>query len=228
MVDTVFHLLDYREGKISAIELSAFLRRRDHKAKHWVDSSTFFSIAPDVVIDTFPFAKYFFAIRPCEDWVSSMFERFTILFNMRQIGRFVNDLQFLDRFTAYFARDMTEANMTNTNRLNAVKARIVEQLADSWRENTQRSLEVLAKLPADRRLVIWIDDFDKSINTIARFSGAPTSLMNLRQTHGNGDQNAAWTKQFIGVKLLKETTAPQQAAFNRWLANYPQLVTARH
>lgn len=218
--ETINTLMDYREGKISAARLRHFLKDRDRRAAHQVDSASFFFLAPDVVIDTFPDAKYFLAVRQCESWVISMVDNSVFAHKMIKAGKTTVDLSFLDRYSKVFISNHRHASFENLDQLRRDSGHIVSELAKFWGETSLLLLNTMLKVQREKRLIIHMEDFNQSTQAFARLAGIPVAGIHLENQHLNRDRDMAFYRRLLGEKKLAESCSPQQKNVDSWFGSH--------
>ena len=216
--ETINALLDWREKKFSDEELIRFLRERGRLAGHFVDSAAFLFIAPEMLMRTFPDAKFFFSIRDCESWIISLIDQELAVMDEVRRGRAVIDLSYHDRYAKLFTSRFNRSAFYDRNALLKEAEPLLNDLAQFWSSFTLSTLEKMLKLPRDQRLIIHLENFDNSISKMAAFAGVRTSDLNLRKTHFNKDFAAAEIRRLVGAKLLNKVAEIHQAKVDNWLA----------
>lgn len=224
MAESVFSLLDYTSGKINRYQLENFLLLRDQSSRHWVDSATFFFIAPEVVYETFPDAKYVFVLRPCDKWIASMIDRMRLLYSIRRRGIRTDDLRFLERYGEFFSPHISEKVLLNNAEIRRNADVLVRELALAWRINTLRALSTMAAMKPAQRLVLRIDDFDQSLASIAGFAGIPGTALHTQHLHANNDISLPEITALVGERTLNRYASLEQEIVDRWLDDYPRLM----
>lgn len=214
--ETINSLIDYREGKISAARLSHFLKDRNQRAGHQVDSASFFFLAPEVVFDTFPEAKYFLAVRACETWIVSMVDNSVFAHKMIKEGKATVNLSFLPRYSLLFIKNHTDASFQSLSRLQLDSQHIVSELAEFWGNSSVLLLDSMLKIPRERRLIIHMEDFNKSTEAFARLAGISVDGIHLSNQHLNRDRDMAFYRKLLGEKKLVAACAPQQKNVDAW------------
>jgi hypothetical protein len=226
--ETIHHLLDYREKKISKADLQAFLRQRAEKGKLQVDSASFFFLAPDVVIETFPEAYYIFMFRPCETWVTSMVDNSVFAHQMIREGKHRVDISFMDRYAEYFIHNHSYVPFDNQRLLPAQAEHAVANFAKSWYESTLRVLEALDRVRQDRKLVMRLADFSRSVNRLAQFVQVAPDTLIMENLHLNRDRDLQFYVRLLGAQRLERHCAPRQKNIDNYIrehrASFPGLI----
>ncbi len=179
--ETINALLDYREKKISREALKRFLADRQNKAGHRIDSASFFFLAPDVVIEAFPDAAYFFSVRDCAAWIVSMVDNAMYAHQVIREGRPTLDLSFLDRYSELFVHNHSRDMYLSTTTVKQSAPHIVHDLAVFWRRYTLQTLDAMLPLRADKRLIIRLDNFNRSLAQFAKLAGVDASTLNTQK-----------------------------------------------
>jgi|GEM_PF-1905670 len=214
--ETINTLMDYREGKISPARLRHFLKDRDRRAGHQVDSASFFFLAPEIVMDTFPDAKYFLAVRTCESWIVSMVDNSVFAHKMIKAGKTTVDLSFLDRYSKVFIRDHRHASFENLDQLRRDSSHIVSELAKFWGETSLLLLNAMLKVQKEKRLIIHMEDFNQSTQAFARLAGIPVAGIHLENQHLNRDRDMAFYRKLLSEKKLTDSCSPHQKNVDSW------------
>lgn len=214
--ETINTLIDYREGKISGAQLKHFLKDRNQRAGHQVDSASFFFLAPEAVFDAFPEAKFFLAVRACENWIISMVDNSVFAHKMIREGKTTVDLTFLPRYSEIFIKNHSDAAFQDLNRLRKDAAHIVRELGSFWENTSFFLLESMLKLPRERRLIIRLEDFNKSTDRFARLAGIPVGGLQLNNRHLNRDRDTEFYRKLLGGKVLTDSCSPGQQKIDAW------------
>ena len=214
--ETVNSLIDYREGKIPAQRLRHFLKERQLRAGHRVDSASFFFLAPEVVYDTFPDAKFFLAVRACESWVVSMVDNSVFAHKMIREGKTTVDLSFLPRYSEFFIRNHKDVSFQEIPQLRRDAQHVVQELAHFWGKTSLQLLDSMLQLPRHRRLIIHMEDFNGSTDAFARLAGIPASGLQLQNQHLNRDRAMDYYREILGKKNLEAACSPQQQKVDAW------------
>jgi hypothetical protein len=214
--ETIPVLLDFHEKKISAPALADFLKERDVRAAHWVDSASFFFFAPEGVIGTFPEAAYFFAVRDCESWILSMVDNSMFIHRMIVEGSATVNLGFLDRYSEFFISGHERALFLDKKRLTSNALHIVKELAAIWNTYTVRVAEAMLTLGEKQRLVIPLKNLSYETDRIAALAGIPPSALNMTKLHINKDRDLGAVRQLLASGKLHETCSIPQKRVDDW------------
>jgi hypothetical protein len=210
IAETVPMLMDYHERRIPPEILQKFLRQRDRRAAHYVDSASFFFMEPEIVIATFPHAKYFLSVRDCESWIASMVDNAVFAHQMIIQKKTTVKLDFLDRYSEFFIKGHSRAMMLDESVLKQNRARIVANLSQVWGEYTLKDLEAISEVNPTDRLVVRIEDFDRAMPDIARLAGIDLKNLNLGKKHLNRDRRLDYYRKLLGPASLKQNCSPWQ------------------
>jgi hypothetical protein len=221
--ETLNHLFAYSANRITKEQMMNFLLRRDRAAGHWVDSSSFFSIEPEIVYETFPDAKYFFVLRRCDTWIASMADRMRLLFKMRKSGA-GKDLRFLEPLAQHFSPYLHEEILLNDRVLRQNAVPLIESLSIAWRVHTLRALQAMARMPPSQRLVLLLEDFDNSMRTIAQFAGVDLKQIKVENRHMNADTHLEQIYSLLGKDRVSIYGMRQRRIVDHWLAENPELL----
>lgn len=195
-------------------------------ANHSVDSATFLFLEPEIVIEAFPDAKFFFALRPCEDWIVSMVDRFNTIYRMQRAGVNLENIRYMDRFGMIFSKHLSPEVFKDVPTIQKHAADLVSDLAKFWSHYTIRVLESMRSLKPNQRLIIHLKDLSNSLERLSDFSGVPLSLLNVRQTHTNKDTHSRETRVILGEGLIRKTASAEQNRVDLWLKTHPDLSIA--
>lgn len=225
MADTVFAIIDFRAGRITHDDLVALFKRRARIAGHLVDSATFLFLEPQIVIETFPRARYFFALRPCEEWIISMVDRFNTLYRMKRAGVRLDEIRDMDRFGTIFSPRLNPDVFSSVSNIQLHAQELVRDLAQIWSRSVIRVMEAMLRLPAEQRLVIHLKDMNQSLEIFAKFSGVPLHTLDTRYTHINKDTHAKETRAVLGEEVIRREVSSEQLRVDQWLAEHPGFLT---
>jgi len=215
--ETIIQLLDFRENRITKPTLQAFLRQRIEKSRLQVDSASFFFLAPDEVIETFPRAYFFFTYRPCEPWIVSMVDNSVFAHKMIRERRHTVDISFLDRYSEFFIPGHSHAVFENHELLRLNAEYIVKNLARAWGKSTLGVLSALEGVEPERRLVIHIADFNSSLPRLARLVKIPQDMLVSANLHLNRDRDTVFYTRLLGESRLKRLCTPWQQQIFDWI-----------
>lgn len=215
---TILTLMDYREKKISAADLTIFLRERETQAGHRVDSASFYFLAPDAIISNFPESKYFLSVRHCEPWVLSMVDNSVFVHQMIREGKVQMDISFLDRYSEVFIKDYPHNRFNDVRTVAADARKIVRDLARFWGENNILLLNAILAVPRANRLVIRTENFSAAVPQFAALAGINPLTLNTANLHLNKDRDLKYYRRLLGEKTLREFCSPEESILRDWLA----------
>ena len=215
---TINALLDFREKKISRGQLREFLLRRDRQAGHYVDSATFFFLEPELLIDTFPEARFFLSVRDCESWVASMADISVLSHRLQARGAKTVDLRFLRRFSRVFFTKYSPAIFLEAAKLRSEAGRIVHDLASAWEIHVARGLRALHTVEPERKLIIETVRFNDSVPRIAHLAGLSVSDLNLEKMHMNKDRDLSGHRSILGPQRIYSECNPRQKRIDALLS----------
>lgn len=215
--ETISRLLDWREKKITSQQLIAFLHERDSAAGHFIDSATFFFLAPEVVIQAFPDAKYFLSLRDCESWIISLVDLESRVLNPDTIAHSTINIQNHERYAKVFSPKFSLKIFADRKRISANLQPILADLAQFWSLYTIKILEEMIKLPSAQRLVIRLAEFNNARPKIAAFAGVKTSDLDLHNVHLNRDIAYEKIRKELGLLNLRKIARPHEELVDAWL-----------
>ncbi|GAB4445847.1 MAG: hypothetical protein OHK0011_27470 [Turneriella sp.] len=218
--ETIHHLLDFREKKITKEKAQTFLRERVRQAKMQVDSASFFFLAPDLVMDTFPEAYFFFTFRSCESWIVSMIDNSVFAHKMIREGKHTVDISFLDRYSEYFIKNHSHAHFADLALLSANADHIVANLARVWGDSTLRVLIALERVAPERRLVMRLSEFNRFLPRMAQLVKVPPDTLISENMHLNPDRDSRFYFRLLGPERLERFCAPQQEKVESWIKEH--------
>ena len=223
--DTINAILDWRENKISKDQLKAFLFERDQKAGHYVDSAAFFFLAPEILIETFPDSKFFFVIRDCESWLLSLADMEIEVLRGARDGTNSIDLSYHDRYAQVFTPKFSRDKFLDERNLKANLSPMLPDLAEAWKAYTIRVLMALKNLPTQKRLIIRLEHFNRSVPQFAQLAGLRPENLNIKNIHLNPDIRSQKIKLLFGSDLSHAARARQLEVENWIRQNFPTLIT---
>ncbi|MFZ5627736.1 MAG: hypothetical protein ACOY5B_01305 [Spirochaetota bacterium] len=218
--ETIHHLLDFRENKIPKETLQRFLRERSKQSRLQVDSASFFFLAPDLVIDTFPEAYFFFTFRSCESWIVSMVDNSVFAHKMIRAGKHTVDISFLDRYSEYFISNHSHAVFQDMALLAAQADHIVANLARVWGDSTLRVLMALDRVAPEQRLVIRMSEFSKFTPRFAELAKIPPDTLITENLHLNRDRDTRLYVRLLGAERLARFCSPRQQKVESWIKEH--------
>lgn len=218
--------MDYREGKISREQLKNFLRRRDQIAGHAVDSATFLFLEPEVIFETFPDAKYFFSIRHCDAWIVSQVGNGVKMARLVETKKIRPDLGYLDRYARLHARQYSWKMLMDRSELKRVSESLTRDLGHFWSYYTINTLKAMLKLHPKKRLVIRLENLNKSLPVLAQFAEVPIHTLNENNLHLNKDEDPENFRRLLGTELLSSICKHEESTVDNWIKdNGKDLVT---
>ncbi|MBL8032258.1 MAG: hypothetical protein JNJ69_01045 [Leptospiraceae bacterium] len=215
--ETILALLDFREKKLPLDDLKSFLRERDLRAGHRIDSASFFYLAPEAVFAAFPEAGYFFAVRDCESWIVSMVDNAVHAHKKIQEGHPTVNLDFLERYSRLFISGHRREWFLDDGLLKKYAGHISRELARFWRQFTLATLQAMLTLQSDKRLIIRLENFNQSLPAIARLAGVSSDTLNTTNIHLNKDRRFAQYRDLLGAARLASECRAGQTAVDQWL-----------
>lgn len=215
--ETINALMDYREGKISRKDLKDFLRRRDKIAGHSVDSATFLFLEPELIFETFPDAKYFFSLRKCDVWVVSQIGNGVKMARQVDAKEISPDLRYLDRYAKLYAKQYSWEMLKDRAKLKHVSASVTRDLGHFWSYYTINTLTAMLKLQPKNRLVIHLEDLNKSLGVLAQFAEVPINTLNEKNMHLNKDEDPGSFRKLLGNELLSGVCKHEEETVAKWI-----------
>lgn len=212
--------MDYREGKISREQLKNFLRKRDQIAGHAVDSATFLFLEPELIFETFPDAKYFFSIRKCEAWIVSQVGNGAKMARLVDTKKIHPDLGYLDRYARLYARQYSWKMLRDKSELKRVAESLTRDLGHFWSYYTINTLAAMLKLDRKNRLVIHLENLNKSLPLLAQFAEVPIYTLNEKNLHLNKDEDPENFRRLLGNELLSSVCKHEEETVAKWIRTH--------
>jgi hypothetical protein len=168
LLDKIF---DWQDGRISEAEITAWLRARDRKLALEVDSAGLNYWILDLLLREFPDARFVLSIRDCYSWFNSIVNHW---------------LRFPDLDPRWVR--LQNFRLGNPAFTRAPGERVLQEkgfhpLSAYLSHWTTHNDTVLAKVPAERLLVVRTDQIKQRAFEIADFAGLPRRFVQLHRTH---------------------------------------------
>jgi hypothetical protein len=165
-------MLEWKNGRMSEAEFTAWLHVRDREMGLEVDSSTLNFDILDILLREFPDARFVLTIRDCYSWCNS---------HLNHTIRFSGEIDQLWYEMARVRFQDGPLPHASEERLLAEKG--FQSLAYYFSRWARHNTEVLAKVPPDRLLVVRTDEINQRALEIAEFGGFPRRSICLDRTH---------------------------------------------
>ena len=163
-------ILGAAAGRIRDEELRTYLRRRDRRLRLDIDSSQLNYFVLDMLLDTFPGARFILTIRDCYSWLDSFINDSLRRPTSNDWLR-LRDLRFRpDRFTHPPAERLLAEHGLYT----------LDGYLSYWATHNQ---QVLARVPAEQLLVVRTDHLTENTVKIADFAGLPRAMVRRDRSH---------------------------------------------
>jgi hypothetical protein len=163
-------IMDASSGRITAQHFRKWILRRDRRIRLDVDSSTLNFFILDVLLADFPDARFVLTLRDCYSWLNSMANH-SARYPQKHWQPF-RDFRFRPDLHVHAAGE----RVFKENGLHTL-----EGYLSYWARHNQESL---AKIPAERLMVVRTDQISDRAAEIARFAGLAPGCINPNQTHG--------------------------------------------
>jgi hypothetical protein len=157
-------------GRTTAQSFRKWILRRDWRIRLDVDSSTLNFFILDMLLEEFGDARFVLTLRDCYSWLNSMANH-AVRYPQKHWQPF-RDFRFRPDLHVHTAGD----RVFKENGLHTL-----EGYLSYWARHNQESL---AKIPAERLMVVRTDQISQRAIEIARFAGLSPDSINPKQTHG--------------------------------------------
>jgi hypothetical protein len=156
--------------RITAQRFRKWILRRDGRIRLDVDSSTLNFFILDVLLEEFGDARFVLTLRDCYSWLNSMANH-AVRYPQKHWQPF-RDFRFRPDLHVHAAAE----RVFKENGLHTLDGYL-----SYWARHNQESL---AKIPAERLIVVRTDQISERAVEIARFAGLSPDCINPNQTHG--------------------------------------------
>jgi len=163
-------VIDWRRGRVSDREMTAWLRARDRELALEVDASGVNLQIIDLLLREFPDARFVWSIRDCYSWTNS---------------RMNGDLhpstsEAWSKWADFVYGTGPFVHAPEEQALKIGRILPLDTYLASWAARNQR---VLATVPPERLLAVRTDQIRQRAHEIADFAGLPRRFIRLHRTH---------------------------------------------
>lgn len=167
----IFMLLERANGRRSPQQFRRFLQRRDQHLNLELEVSNLFMDFPELLVELFPKAKFFFLIRDPFSWVNSSW-------NHLATRPASPHWQAFDAWK--YGPEASQYHPAEALVLQPLNLPSLARKIHLWTTLNNRALDAI---PAHRRVVIPIHDLARSAHLIADFLGIPAKALATERTH---------------------------------------------
>ncbi|HEU6449278.1 MAG TPA: sulfotransferase [Verrucomicrobiae bacterium] len=163
-------ILAWQDGSISDAQMTAWLHVRDRQLGLEVDSSPQNIRILDFLLKEFPDARFILTTRDCYSWLESVLN---------------HDFYFqnIDERWLKWRRAQHDAKIVHAPEEQSLKEKNlypIESYLTGWDKHHR---EVLAKVPAEKLLIVRVDEIKKRALEIADFAHLPRYSIQIEDTH---------------------------------------------
>ena len=203
-------IIRYLEGEQDKHGMAEYLQQRDKKYMLEVESSHPLGYVAEILVDSFPKAKFIITIREPYSWLGSRLN-----FHHKidpPHWREYRDYFWIKKHMGYESEEVV------LEKYDLCSLRVyLSQYADHYKR-------VLKVIPEDRRLIIRTHELKQSIDMIARFAGVPSR--NLKISHSNREVNKVrplgeMNTDYVRKKVWEYCSALIEEFFPETAVNYP-------
>lgn len=173
---TIQQLGDWLEGQMSDKQFTRYLRARDKHLWFEMESAHILHHCLDLLVRTFPQAKFILTIRDCYSWLNSELNQHFKVQDSFPWGR-MQKIRY-----QYGTWDFTQEDQV----LSEYGLYPVASYLSYW---TRHNCKVLNTVPPARLLVIRTHQIDDRLSEIAQFLGIPRNQMNDENSHSGQRKN---------------------------------------
>jgi hypothetical protein len=164
-------ILDWREGRLSEPAMTAWLLARDRRMALEVDSAGLNYWILDFLLREFPRARFVLTVRDCYSWINSSMNHWLRHTDPDQQWIRFQDFRLGRKDIPYDAGEQI------------LKEKGFHPLDAYFALWTKHNSEVIAKVPADRLLIVRTHEIRRRAFEIADFAGLPRRTVSLQKTH---------------------------------------------
>lgn len=170
-LELIDKILDWHHGRISRTEMAAWIRARDRELALEVDSAGLNFWIHGILLHEFPDARFVLTIRDCYSWLNSYINHLLRFPEADSRWTKLRELRLGSKTCTYEPGE----HLFQEKNLHSLDAHL-----SHWkRHNT----EVLAKVPAERLLVVRTDQIGRRAFEIADFARLPRRSVQPQRTH---------------------------------------------
>lgn len=147
------------------------VRRLDRRMWLELNSSWINYMLLDILLEAYPRAKFVLTLRDCYSWADSIWNEI--------LGRVHDEYQV--QFQRWYGESLSPGTHVEGDRVLAEHGVWpLDMWLRAWHQHTRR---VLATVPAERLLVIRIQDLHSELPRLAEFLGVPVETLDARRSH---------------------------------------------
>jgi hypothetical protein len=170
-LELIDKILDWRNGRISEMEMTAWLLARDHELALEVNSAAQNSWIMDILLREFPDARFVLTIRDCYSWLNSHINQRLRFPNVDSRWATLRELRLGPKARVYESGE------------EVLKEKDLYSLEAHFSHWTMHNARVLSEVPAGRLLVVRTDQIGHRALEIAGFAGLPSYAVRPHRTH---------------------------------------------
>lgn len=170
---TIFHVVNWLNGKYSKKTMKAFLLWRDHNLSLYLEASHYLHHVTPLLVECFPRAQFVLTIREPLSWMNSEINKnhkpYSSGFKHWQMIQDVRYLKYRFNFTKY------------DQALRTISGSVpIASYLHYWRDHINL---VLDSVPSERLLILKTHEISKEPERIADHLGITISTLNLSSSH---------------------------------------------
>ncbi|HNE21135.1 MAG TPA: sulfotransferase, partial [Turneriella sp.] len=223
-VETINALLNYRDGKQTAAAVRQLLLERARLSGKPVDSAAFLFLSPEIVIETFPKAKFVFVVRDCESWIVSLLDMEMRVFDSIRRGQNSIDFSYHPRYARVLSPHFSEQMLLDEASLKRAIPVLIPELAHFWRSQSIVVFESMKAVAPANRLIIRLVDFSNAFSNFAHLAGVPENSLVRQNVHLNRDAFPEQIQKLIGPSFLSNICSKEQRTLDNYLNRNPGLL----
>lgn len=178
--ETIQRLVQVHTGQASRADLIDYLRRRTAEADLEMDSASFHHFYLDVLLDEHPDARFIMTVRAPYDWANSYIK---MIMGWHQRFTAAGDPlpAWMEDYGVMLFGDFSWSWVSSPDEVRERAAPLADAFIKHWADANRRTL---ARLPAERSLVLRTERLSAETATLARFVGVPLDRL-TDQHHSN-------------------------------------------
>ncbi len=197
--ETVEQIVAVNNGLISDEAFREYIIYRDRKGCLEMDSASFNHYYLDILVESFPNAKFIFTIRDCYSWLNSFLN---MLLRWRAFDK--NPPKWHLEYSRFIFGELNfDIFSSRPNCINKLPE-LLDIFLRFWRDSNRYILE---RLPKERSLVVRVNQISESIDKIADFVGIPGNSLISEVRHANQASGTFNLLKSMNSDVLEERCA---------------------
>lgn len=176
--ESVEQIITWKRGYLTNDDLREYVLKRDRTGMLEMDSASFNHFYMDVLIETFPDAKFIFTIRECYAWVNS-FMKLLVRWRKKYLDMGLETPDWMEAYGAVWFGDFSWDGFSSYEALIPELQELTPKFIRCWSTYNRR---ILDRLPERRSIIVHTEEISHQRDMLAALVGVPVSTL-TQQDH---------------------------------------------